>query len=231
LIFTDQIVTYTLDFARGSRVLKYFVNRTIEIYPPIELSTKEAEIPLLKKSSGLFIGMATRIAAEKGIDIMLKILPDLKQDFPDIKLVIAGEVNSIGEEKYLNQLKPDLGKLKKDVILLGKINSDQITTFYKKIDLLVVASVNSTEAFGLVQIEAMINGCPVVATDLPGVRIPIRLTGMGEIAKVADKEDLYLKIKTVLNNRQSYKKNKSTILRIFDLNETIEKYMKTYMKT
>jgi glycosyltransferase involved in cell wall biosynthesis len=58
--------------------------------------------------------------------------------------------------------------------------------FYSNLDLLVVPSLNSTETFGFVQIEAMMNGVPVVASELPGVRVPIGMTGMGEIVPKGD---------------------------------------------
>ena len=56
----------------------------------------------------------------------------------------------------------------------------------------------------MVQVEAMLEGTPVVATDLPGVRVPIQTTGMGEIAKIADSEDLARKIVNVLNKKKSF---------------------------
>ena len=46
--------------------------------------------------------------------------------------------------------------------------------------------INSTESFGMVQVEAMTCGTPVVASDLPGVRQPARMTGMGKIIPPAD---------------------------------------------
>ena len=52
-------------------------------------------------------------------------------------------------------------------------------SFYTCIDVLVVPSINSTEAFGLVQVEAMMMGVPVVASDLPGVRVPVQKQGWG----------------------------------------------------
>ncbi|MCK4724597.1 MAG: glycosyltransferase, partial [Anaerolineales bacterium] len=41
--------------------------------------------------------------------------------------------------------------------------------------------INSTEAFGMVQVESMVCGTPVISTDMPGVRQPVKLTGMGLI--------------------------------------------------
>jgi glycosyltransferase involved in cell wall biosynthesis len=53
-------------------------------------------------------------------------------------------------------------------------------------DVLVLSSINSTESFGMVQVEAMICGTPVVATDLPGVRQPVGSTGMGRVVPIRD---------------------------------------------
>jgi glycogen synthase len=58
-----------------------------------------------------------------------------------------------------------------------------MSALYPNLDVLTVPSLNSTEAFGLVQIEAMMNGVPCVASALPGVRQPVSMHGMGRIAQ------------------------------------------------
>jgi glycosyltransferase involved in cell wall biosynthesis len=59
---------------------------------------------------------------------------------------------------------------------------------------------NSTEAFGLVQIEAMMNGVPCVTSNLPGVRQPVLQHGMGEIFPIGDAQEMARKVLDVLEN-------------------------------
>jgi glycosyltransferase involved in cell wall biosynthesis len=70
--------------------------------------------------------------------------------------------------------------------MLGYLSPVELTAFFKTCEVLVMPSLNSTEGFGLVQVEAMSCGTPVVATDLPGVRVPVKMSGMGRIVPVAD---------------------------------------------
>jgi glycosyltransferase involved in cell wall biosynthesis len=77
-----------------------------------------------------------------------------------------------------------------------------MATFYPNIDLLVLPSLNSTEAFGLVQIEAMMNGVPCVASDLPGVRQPIRNHEMGRIIPIGDSKALAAAILEILAEKK-----------------------------
>jgi glycosyltransferase involved in cell wall biosynthesis len=76
---------------------------------------------------------------------------------------------------------------------------------------IVVPSLNSTESFGLVQVEAMLCGTPSVASDLPGVRQPVLQSGMGEIAPVGDPEALAEAVLRVVNNRTDYVKPREDI--------------------
>jgi len=55
---------------------------------------------------------------------------------------------------------------------------------------LVLPSDDRLESFGLVQVEAMINGCPVVVSDLPGVRQPVLMTGGGRLTPVGNPKKL-----------------------------------------
>lgn len=58
--------------------------------------------------------------------------------------------------------------LRDKVKLLGRIGDDELPSYYEACDLFCLPSVQKTEAFGIVQIEAMSFGKPVVATTIPG---------------------------------------------------------------
>jgi len=232
LRLSDKIASFTLDFAMHSRVLQKFTKEVVAIYPPIEIPeyTQTLETLTDLKSQGFnpLIGMATRFASDKGIEYCLEALPLLKARFPQLKLVIAGDMHAIGEERYLKALTPLLEKYQSDVCCLGQLNQYQLIHFYQMIDLLVVASTNSTEAFGMVQVEAMAHGTPVVTTNLPGVTVPVHITGMGEIARVADSDDLGKKIIKVLANRKRYHGDTEAIRELFSVDSAAQNYLNLY---
>jgi glycosyltransferase involved in cell wall biosynthesis len=99
-----------------------------------------------------------------------------------------------------------------------------MAAFYRNCDVTVLPSLNSTESFGLVQIESMLNGVPVVASNLPGVRQPVLMTGMGEIAPVGNPTGLAEAILKVLRDPPSYHRPASVIAQVFSPDETARRY-------
>ena len=91
-------------------------------------------------------------------------------------------------------------------------------------------SLNSTETFGLVQIEAMINGTPTVASNLPGVRQPSKMTGMGEIADIGDSVSLANAVIKVLAQPQRYQGDPKLIAQQFDPLSNAAAYEHLYQK-
>jgi glycosyltransferase involved in cell wall biosynthesis len=65
-----------------------------------------------------------------------------------------------------------------------------MAAFYASLDMLVIPSLNSTESFGLVQIEAMLHGAPSIASNLPGVRQPVLRHKMGRVIPIGDADAL-----------------------------------------
>ena len=65
-----------------------------------------------------------------------------------------------------------------------------MAAFYPNLDILTIPSLNSTESFGLVQIEAMMNGVPVISSNLPGVRQPVLRHKMGRVIPIGDSKAL-----------------------------------------
>ena len=108
----------------------------------------------------LFVG---RVASEKSIDRIIKALAIIKKRNTDKeKLLIVGNGPAMDE---LKQLARTL-KVEEDVIFAGTISYEEIQHYYKMAYVFTIAS--TTETFGIVTIEALASGVPVVAVKAPG---------------------------------------------------------------
>ena len=98
----------------------------------------------------------------------------------------------------------------------------ELAAFYAACDVLALPS--ATECFGLVQAEAMLCGTPVVATDIPGARVPVRLTGMGALVPPGDPEALAVAIGAVLADPARFRRPAPAIADTFSLARTVDRY-------
>ncbi|HEX6386856.1 MAG TPA: glycosyltransferase, partial [Anaerolineae bacterium] len=112
--------------------------------------------------------------------------------------------------------------------LLGALHGAELTAFYRNLDCLCICSLNSTESFGLVQIEAMRNGVPVAACNLPGVRQPVTITGMGEVTAVGDHEALAQAIVRILDHKEQYVRSPQLIAESFSPAQTAAAYVRLF---
>ncbi|MGE0812985.1 MAG: glycosyltransferase family 4 protein [Vicinamibacterales bacterium] len=182
----DHVVTHSDDFAAHSSRLRRCAARVVAVPPPVP-----AESPPAARTPPRppVIGMATRFASEKGVSVLLEALPRVFARVPDATVLFAGPVDDVwGEAELRARLLPRIAPLEAAGRwrFTGVLPDDAMPAFYRRLSVLAVPSLNSTESFGLVQIEAMLRGVPVVASDLPGVRQPIRLTGFGAVVPVGD---------------------------------------------
>jgi len=224
-ILSDLVVTYTRDYAEHSSYLSRYAFKLRTILPPVELpGAAEGAVPAFAEAHRTrdrrpVIGMAARFAAEKGVEVLLDALPSILESYPDAQVLFAGQFKDVmGEQAYAERLMPRIRELQKlgHWTFLGNLAPKEMAAFYPNLDVLVVPSLNSTEAFGLVQIEAMLNGVPCVASDLPGVRMPVQMHGTGRAARVGDSEDLARCILDVLANPARFRGEVETIRRSYD---------------
>lgn len=236
-IFSHRIGAYTRDFAEHSPFLRRYSSKVDIVLPPVELpEIGEQEVLAFKEEHNPddkrpIIGMATRFAAEKGVEILLEAFPKVLDQFPQAKVLFAGQYRDVWREgAYLNRLMPVIQEyqLAGKWEFLGNLTSEEMAAFYPSLDVLVVPSLNSTETFGLVQIEAMICGVPSIASDLPGVRQPVSMTGMGEIVPIGDAEALAEAILKIVNRPQDYRNDPELIKERFKPQANAFAYEKIY---
>jgi glycosyltransferase involved in cell wall biosynthesis len=226
----DRIIAYTQDYADNTRFLRRFSRKLAVIPPPVTMPAPSAdEVTAFRATHQLegkrVIGYAARFAAEKGVEYLINGMPDLLSRIPNVKVLFAGPYRDVlGEEEYWQRLAPRIADLGDHWEFVGTLNPDQLPPFYGSLESLLVTSINSTESFGLVQVEAMLCGTPVVVSDLPGVRQTVRMTGMGEVVPVADTAGLVSGIERVLTDRAKYLRPRADIEQLFDLDVTVSAY-------
>jgi glycosyltransferase involved in cell wall biosynthesis len=177
--------------------------------------------------------MATRFASEKGVEILLEALPTVLAKYPNAQVLFAGQYqNVMGETAYFERLKPQIQKYEASGHwkFLGNLDLEKMAAYYPNLDVLVVPSLNSTEAFGLVQIEAMLNGVPCIASALPGVRRPVQMHNMGEVTPIGNAPALADALLKVLANRESYKCDTAELARIYNPDSVVIEYEKLFAK-
>lgn len=236
LRLADRVVTYTRDYADHSSNLRRVRDRLVIIPPPVEMAPPDPEKQAaFRERLGLgeapVIGMASRFASEKGIEYLLEAIGRLQVQYPGITVLFAGpHEDVIGERRYRDRLEPELRSLGDRWRFLGTLSQTDLPEFYGSCDCLVLPSLNSTESFGLVQVESMLCGTPVVASDLPGVRQPVLTTGMGEIARPGDAEDLACAVERVLTGGDVYRRDRGRIEELYSSRATAAGYESLFLE-
>jgi len=236
-ILSNHIVTYTQDYADHSPYLSRYASKLTPILPPVELPVPTPEaVSAFARAHHVderkpVIGMAARFAAEKGVEVLLDAMPVILKKYPKAQVLFAGTYqNVMGEQAYSDRLMPRIRayEVQGHWTFLGNLDPTQMAAYYPNLDVLTVPSLNSTEAFGLVQIEAMMNGVPCVPSALPGVRQPVTLHGMGRVAKIGDSADLAESILGVLNEPQKFKGNIDAIRKAYNPDSIAQEYEKLF---
>lgn len=189
-------VTSSDDYAAYTRLSKVIADHGPAVIPVTGLDRAGGK-PVYTVPGRRLIGFMGRPTFEKGINVLLEAMEDFP--FDDVSLLFAGPVagltEKVGYDAARMQRLIDSGR----IVSVGFLEEEQIADFFASLDLYVHPSVNSFDAFGIVQIEAMSAGIPVVASDIPGVRTAVWATGFGEITKAGDATDLRRGLVKALN--------------------------------
>ncbi len=219
---SDVIVTNTRDYAESSPFLRRYLHKLRMILPPVELEPVSAEeVDAFRQRVGIqpgqrIIGMTARLASEKGVEYLVQAMPEILRRHPQARVIFVGQYQDVfGEQEYAQKLAPLIRELGQHWTFLGVTPPKEYSAFLRTAEVSVLPSINSTESFGMVQVESMICGTPVVSSDLPGVRQPVLLSGMGKIVPPRDASALAQAIIEILDCPDRYRGDIAAIAQRF----------------
>lgn len=228
---SEAIATNTLDYAEHSTFLHRYLSKVQVILPPVTLpAVGEADLEAFRRKAGVepgqrIIGMAARLATEKGVEFLVEALPVVLQKHPGARVLFVGQFQNVfGEEAYARRLAPLIQSLGRHWSFLGILPPVEFAAFLHTADAIVLPSINSTESFGMVQVEAITCGTPVVSSDMPGVRQPVMMTGMGETVPPGDAAALAQAIIRILDRPEDYQRDIQVIAQQFSPEAIAEAY-------
>lgn len=153
-----------------------------------------------KRNIILFVGQLGKFHRWKNLELLLRALVLVKERVPDVKLMVIGEGNLRG---YYKRLSREMG-LEKSVKFLGRVSKKELIEWYTRVKVLVLPS-SKSEAFGMVVLEALALGTPVVVSRMGEFPMIVEEEKNGILTEL-DEKDLAEKILFLLENEKVRRK-------------------------
>jgi glycosyltransferase involved in cell wall biosynthesis len=227
----DKIIVSSLDYAKNSNVKEIWEkNQEKFVEVPFGVDTEKffpapSRKDLVEKfglSLGrtiLFVGGLDRAHYFKGLEILIR----AKAEMLGAKILVVGDGDlRLHYEKMVEEL-----NLKDKIIFVGSVAAEDLPDYYNLADVVILPSLDRSEAFGIVLIEAASCGKPVIASNLPGVRSVIEYGVNGFTVTPGNAKELAEKINYFLDNPEAAKEfgknGRQRVLEKYDLKKVGEK--------
>lgn len=144
----------------------------------------------------LFVGSMDATHAHKGLDILIRSVAQLRDQYKDILLVAVGKGDAI--PRY-QKLASTLG-LDELILFPGPVENLELADFYRLADVCVLPSTNRSEGLGLVLIEAAACRTPIIGTRVGGIPLAVLDNKTGLLVEPGDVDGLAEAIDRILAN-------------------------------
>lgn len=228
--YTKSILKYldamTAVSPAGADYVSQMADRSVPIVPNgIDLKRyKPKKVDGYDEPTILYVG---RLEKRKGLIYLLRAFNQLKNTLPNAQLLIAGEGPDQEKlETYIAENDLD------GVTFLGYIKDEEKVSLMQKADLFCSPAVFG-ESFGIVLLEAMACGCPVVAGDNPGYEGVLQETGKIGLVAPRQTNDFARRLELLLTDqhiRNVWKKWAIDYVKQFDYTKIVDQYEEVYKK-
>jgi len=165
ILFNKKVIAISQSVKKSLMKFELVPSKKIFVLPNGIDYQKFYESALSKQYSNnkpMTIGTVCRLEPQKGLSYLLLAMKSILIKFPQTRLEIVGDGSLLGE---LQDLSKKLG-ISNSVFFFGKFA--KVIPFYNRMDIFVLPSLY--EGFGIVLLEAMAAGIPVVATNVDGIK-------------------------------------------------------------
>lgn len=193
LNYSKKVIVASPNYLNHSRPLKY-KHEICEVIP-LGLKKLKAVTPSIAKSNTkLKLIIVGRLTYYKGHKYLIKAL----QYLDEVELKIIGK----GELEYDLKLLVDNLKLNQKVEFLGEVSNAQLKGLIAKSDILCLPSIEKTEAFGMVILEAARLGKPALVSDVlgSGMSWVVQHKRTGLVVESSSTESIYEALKYIISN-------------------------------
>ena len=198
------VMATSLDYARASRLATLMDDpgKVVEVPNGVD-TTRFQPAPAniaLRTEHGvaagervvLFVGSLDSAHYFKGVDVLLQAFSTLGDLAVRLLIVGRGDLRPRYQRRALELSIGDR------VLFDDNVNDEQLPAHHRLADVLVLPSTTRGEAFGVVLLEALAGGAPVIASDLPGVRSVVTKTGGGLLVPPNDPDALATTLRAFL---------------------------------
>lgn len=175
-------------------VERYFPGEYRIVPNGIDVNRFRNQAPLPEFQDGrcniLFVG---RLEYRKGLGYLLRAFAQLKRSDPNIRLIIVGDGPL--RRWYGNFISR---KQLEDIVTAGYVSSEELPRYYASADIFC-SPATGDESFGIVLLEAMASGKPIVATDIAGFRQVLTHGREGLLVEPKNKRQLATVLEALIN--------------------------------
>lgn len=166
----DRIIASSRDYLEHSLIKHFALDARVRAVP-FSVDTKRfTPASERNKNTVLFVGGLDSAHYFKGIEILLEAFHRVSKKIPEARLLIVGDGDlREGYEKKMS----DIGIADK-VRFSGRLTDNELPDAFRDSAMVILPSLDQSEAFGLVLLEGAASGLPAIAANLPGVRAVIR---------------------------------------------------------
>lgn len=202
----DKIIISSVDYIQESKISEYYFKYQSQFQEiPFGVSEKFKLLPkrgdLIKKyqikPTDFIVGFVGGLDSAhyfKGVNILITAISKINN--PNVKALIVGEGNL---KKDYQALAIQLN-IEKRIIFAGYVKEEELPDHYNLFDIFILPSIDKSEAFGLVILEAMACGRPIIASYLKGVRTTFNQGEQGFFVEPQNPKDIADKINILITN-------------------------------